>query len=112
MADQDAAIANHPPRFYKLPDFWSTSPAAWFGVIEAQFQLRGTDAQRDKFALVTAVLPEASARRVAHILTAPTDTCYDELKTALLAAHQLTSTRRRSDSSPRNRLGSGDLPSF
>ena len=94
MADEDAAIANHPPRFYKLPDFWSASPAAWFGVIEAQFQLRGTNAQRDKFALVTAVLPEASARRVAHILAAPTDTCYDELKTALLAAHQLTSFQK------------------
>ena len=64
MADQDASIANHLLRFYKLPDFWSASPAAWFGVIEAQFQLRGTDAQRDKFALVTAVLPEASTRRV------------------------------------------------
>ena len=47
MADEDAAIANHPPRFYKLPDFWSASPAAWFGVIEAQFQLRGTTAQRE-----------------------------------------------------------------
>ena len=94
MADEDAVIANHPPRFYKLPDFWSASPAAWFGVIEAQFQLRGTTAQRDKFALVTAVLPEASARHVAHILAAPTDTCYDELKTALLAAHQLTSFQK------------------
>ena len=93
MADQDAAIANHPPRFYKLPDFWSASPAAWFGVIEAQFQLCGTDAQHDKFTLVTAVLPKAS-RRVAHILTAPTDTCYNKLKTALLAAHQLTSFQK------------------
>ena len=94
MADQDAAIANHPTRLYKFPDFWSASPAAWFGVIEAQFQLRGTDAHCDKFALVTAVLPVASARRVAHILAAPTDTCYDELKTALLATHQLTSFQK------------------
>ena len=41
MADQDAAIANHPPRFYKLPDFWRASLAAWFRVIEAQFQPTG-----------------------------------------------------------------------
>ena len=94
MADQDAAIANHPLRFCKLPDFWSASLVPWFGVVKAQFLLRGTDAQRDKFALVTAVLPEASARRVAHILAAPGDTCYDELKTALLAAHQLTSFQK------------------
>ena len=94
MADQDAAIANHPLRFYKLPDFWSATPAVWFGAVEAQFRLRGTDTQRDKFALVTAVLPEASARRVAHILAAPGDTCYDELKTALLATHQLTSFQK------------------
>ena len=56
-----------PPRFFKLPDFWTASPAAWFGVAEAQFLLRGTTSQRDRFALVAAVLPEASARRVAHI---------------------------------------------
>ena len=81
-------------RFYKLPDFWSASPAAWFGVVEAQFLLRGTEAQRDRFALVSAVLPEASARRVAHILAAPGDTCYTDLKAALLAAHQLTSFQK------------------
>ena len=73
------------------PDFWSTSPAAWFGVVEAQFLLCRTEVQRDKFALIKAVLPEASARQVTHILAAPGDTCYDKLKMALLATHQLTS---------------------
>ena len=87
MADENAA--NHRQRYYKLPDSWSASPAAWFGIVEAQFLIRGTETQRDKFALVTTVLPKASARRVAHILAAPGETCYDELKTALLAAHQL-----------------------
>ena len=84
MADQEAAPAAN-QCFYKLPDFWSTSPAAWFGVVKAQFLPRGTEAQRDRFALVTAVLPESSARRVA-----PGDTCYTDLKAALLAVHQLT----------------------
>ena len=92
MADENAA--NHRQRYYKLPDFWSASPAAWFGIVEAQFLIRGTEAQRDKFALVTAVLPETSARRVAHILAAPGEECYDDLKTALLAAHQLTSYQK------------------
>ena len=73
------------------PDFWSTSPAAWFGVVEAQFLLCRTEVQHDKFALIKAVLPEASARQVTHILAAPGDTCYDKLKMALLATHQLTS---------------------
>ena len=92
MADENAA--SHRQRYYKLPDFWSASPAAWFGIVEAQFLIRGTEAQRDKFALVTAVLPETSARRVAHILAAPGEECYDDLKTALLAAHQLTSYQK------------------
>ena len=46
------------------------------------------------FALVTTVLPETSARLVAHILAAPGEECYDDLKTALLAAHQLTSYQK------------------
>ncbi len=86
--------AGQPPRFFKLSDFWTASPAAWFGVAEAQFLLRGTASQRDRFALVAAVLPEASARRVAHILAAPGDNSYDDLKAALLVAHQLTSYQK------------------
>lgn len=88
-----AAVAA-PSRFFKLPDFWTASPAAWFGVAEAQFLLRNITAQRDKFSLVVAVLPEASARRVAHLLAAPGDDCFNDLRTALLAAHQLTSFQK------------------
>ena len=72
-----------PPRFFKLPDFWTASPAAWFGVAEAQFLLRGTATQRERFALVAAVLPEASACSVAHILAAP-------VKTATTTSGQLS----------------------
>ena len=71
-----------------------SQPAAWFGVAESQFLLRGTASQRDRFPLVAAVLPEASARRVAHILAAPCDNSYDDLKAALLVAHQLTSYQK------------------
>ena len=83
-----------PPRFFKLPDLWTASPAAWFGVAEAQFLLRGTLSQQDRFALVVTILPEASARRVAHILAAPGDNSYNDLKAALLVAHQLTSYQK------------------
>ena len=48
--------AQPPTRFFKLPDFWTASPAAWFGVAEAQFLLRSTTQQRERFALVAAVL--------------------------------------------------------
>ena len=85
-----AAMPTGPPRFFKLPNFWIASPAAWFGVAEAQFLLRGTTSQRDRFALVAAILPEASARRVAHILATPGDNCYNDLRATLLVAHQLT----------------------
>ena len=94
-----ADLASNPPaaqpptRFFKLPDFWTASPTAWFGVAEAQFLLRGTTTQREHFALA-AVLPEASARRVAHILAAPGNNCYTELRAALLVGHQLTAFRQ------------------
>ena len=63
-------------------------------MVEMQFLICGTKAQHDKFALITTVLPEASATWVAHILAAPGEMCYNDLKTALLAAHQLTSYQK------------------
>ena len=88
------AAVEAPTRFFKLPDFWTGSPAAWFGVAEAQFALRGIVTQRDRFSLVAAVLPESSARRVTHLLAAPGDNCYTDLRVALLAAHQLTAFQK------------------
>ena len=46
--------------------------------------------QSNFFALFAAELPEASACWVAHILPVPGDKCYDDLRAALLDAHQLT----------------------
>ena len=86
--------AQPPTRFFKLPDFWTASTAAWFGVAEAQFLLCGTTTQRECLALIAAVLPEASACRVAHILAAPGDNCYTDLRAALLVAHQLTAFQK------------------
>jgi len=81
-------------RYFKLPDFWSGSPAAWFGVAEAQFDLRGITTQRMRFGLVTSVLPESSARKVGQLLTTPSVNCYDDLKAALLSTHQLTEIQK------------------
>jgi len=81
-------------KFFKLPDFWPSTSAAWFGVAESQFALRGVTSQRDRFGLVAAILPEESARKVAHLLINPTDSCYDDLKKALLSHHVLTDFQR------------------
>ena len=93
-AAQQAVAAGQAPCFFKLPHFWTASPATWFGVAEAQFLLRGTATQRECFALVATVLPEAPARRVAHILAAPGNNCYNDLRSALLVANQLTAFQK------------------
>ena len=43
---------------------------------------------------MASVLPEAYAPRVAHLLAAPTDDCYKQLKAALLSSHQLTKIQK------------------
>ena len=91
-------------RYFKLSDLWTASTAAWFGIAEAQFLLRNINSQQERFALVAAVLPEASARCVAHLLANPGDTSYTDLKGALLSAHQLTSFQKA------ERLFSSDPP--
>ena len=62
--------------------------------MEAQFRIREVNSQEDRFTLVASVLPEASARRVAHLLATPTDDCYTQLKAALLSSHQLTEIQK------------------
>ena len=77
-------------RFFKLPDFWPSSPLAWFGIVESQFALPNVTSQREQFGLVAAVLPESSARKITHLLAAPPADCYTALKAALLQSHILT----------------------
>ena len=100
MADEEEPVAAAPvnavaaAKFFKLPDFWTASPAAWFGVAEAQVRLRDISTQPARFSLLAAILPESAARVVAHLLVDPSETCYDDLKAALLVAHQLTSYQK------------------
>jgi len=93
--DAAATAAGQQAKFFKLPDFWPASPAAWFGVVESQFRLRNVEQETDRFSLVAAVLPEVAARRVAHLLAAPpAATPYTALKAALLSTHQLTDIQK------------------
>jgi len=50
--------------------------------------------QCNRFGLVTAILPEESARKVTHLLVNPTKSCYNDLKQALLSSHLLTDYQR------------------
>jgi len=77
-------------RYFKLPEFWPSSIPTWFGVAEAQFELRGVTSQRARLGLVASILPEISAKKVTHLLQSPTATCYDDLKKALLYSHLLS----------------------
>ena len=74
----------HHQKYFKLPEFWPSSPHAWFGIVEAQFRIRQ----------VASVLPENSARKVAHLLSTPPADCYTQLKAALLSSHQLTDIQK------------------
>ena len=83
-----------PQPCFKLPDFGTTSPTAWFGVTEAQFLLRDSETQRDCYSLVTTVLSGASACSVAQILACPGDNCYDDLRATRLVAQQITTFQK------------------
>ena len=86
----DPAHAQQQQNYFKLPKFWPSSPHAWFGIVAAQFCFRQVTAEDDHFTLVASVLPENSARKVAHLLsTLPAD-CYTQLKAALLSSYQLS----------------------
>ena len=89
-----AAQAAGGSRSVKVRDFWPSSPHAWFGVIESQFTLRNITSQQERFSLVANVLPEASARKITHLLSSPPADCYDALKAALLSTHQVTEMQR------------------
>ena len=81
-------------KYFKLPEFWPSSPHAWFGIVEAQFRIRQVTLEEDRFTLVASVLPENSARKVAHLLSTPPADCYTQLKAALLSSHQLTDIQK------------------
>jgi hypothetical protein len=75
----------------KLNEFWVDSPAAWFGMAEAQFHLRGITGELDRFCIVVAAMSREAARPVGHLIAQPDlFTPYSTLKAALLASHQLT----------------------
>jgi hypothetical protein len=75
----------------KLPTFWSSSPAAWFRAVEAQFVVRDVTSALDKYYLVLAALSELQVAKVMAVTEEePTPESYGRIKEALLATHTLT----------------------
>lgn len=75
----------------KLPEFWIRSPDTWFYTVEANFALKNITREADKFHYTIAALPEDTARKVQHVISAGSNAgCFDRLKEALVASHQMT----------------------
>ena len=89
-----------PQPCFKLPDFGTTSPTAWFGVTEAQFLLRDSETQRDCYSLVTTVLSGASACSVAQILACPGTTAMTTFEPPAWWLNRSPPSRRPKNSSP------------
>jgi hypothetical protein len=79
----------------RLPEFWPENPRGWFAMAEAQFLLRRITAGVDRYCHVLTTLPRNSYRLVSHLVEdVPGDDSYELLKSALLAAHQLSDYQR------------------
>ncbi len=84
-----------PTATVKLPSFWLAAPEAWFGVAEAQFELRHVADEKTRYYHVLAALPEVTVRAIADLVggTVPED-AYTQVKRRLLATHALTEFQR------------------
>ena len=79
----------------KLPDFWVTSPAAWFVHVESLFALHGLVDDDRQYHYVVAALPSSVASRLVGLLTRPPAyDKYDALKTHLLYSFTLSEAER------------------
>jgi hypothetical protein len=79
----------------KLPSFWLAAPEAWFGVAEAQFELRHVADEKTRYYHVLAALPEVTVRAIADLVGGPVpEDAYTQVKRRLLATHALTEFQR------------------
>jgi len=57
--------------FFKLPEFWETSEAAWFAQTEVQFALRGITDDAARYFHVVSPLGSSTAARTVGFITSP-----------------------------------------
>jgi hypothetical protein len=89
------AAASRGAASVKLPQFWASSPAAWFRTADAQFAIRGVVDPLDQYYLVLGALSEANVDMVRHIVEEePDDTSFRRLREALVSSHILSDYQR------------------
>ena len=72
----------------KPPEFSDTSPALWFRIMQAQFNIKGITASPTKFYHVISALPTATLENIPpNILDSEN---YDELKEAIISFYEQT----------------------
>lgn len=75
----------------KLPQFWSNTPATWFILAEAQFDLNELLSDANKFNYVVSSLPQDVAESITDILEKPpNNNKYVQLKKVLIERHSLS----------------------
>jgi hypothetical protein len=90
-----AAATSRGAASVKLPQFWASSPAAWFRTADAQFAIRGVTDPLDQYYLVLGALSEANVDMVRHIVEEePDDTSFRRLREALVSSHVLSDYQR------------------
>ena len=121
-SDETPAPSSPPPRHphlgtpphtppLKLPEFWETSPAAWFAHTESQFDLHGIVDDDRRYHHVVAALPSSVATKIVGLLTRPpAHGKYGTLKSQLLYNFSLSDTKRVEELFALNGLG-GRKPS-
>ena len=91
MTEREESQQHVPQQTVKLSPFWPQAPALWFTQAECSFTVKKIEAQYDRYCHVVAALPHESLRLVADLVESlPTETPYDDIKTRLVASHQLS----------------------
>lgn len=79
----------------KLPEFWDSTPAAWFAIVEAHFNKSNVTDDDDRYNHTVAMLGSSTAARVVGFLSAPpTTNKYEHLKALLLETFELSTAER------------------
>ena len=79
----------------KLPEFWDSTPAAWFAIVEAHFNKSYVTDDDDRYNHTVAMLGSSTAARVMGFLSAPpTTNKYEHLKALLLETFELSTAER------------------
>jgi len=92
---QQPPVVQAPAHTIKIPPFWLSNPAAWFGMLDSQFVLRNITDDRLKFYHARGAIPESVVKTVGDLLIgAPPADAYQQLQTRLLEAHTLAEFQR------------------